>query len=139
MNGHAARIVGGLASLLFSCNAAPANLSITPDGAFSVTPGIAVVNQPVAIITLNADEDYQVTLRDDSSGALKNGATRLPYTVKYHNGSELTLSTNATTVETGTSVSNGQRSLSVFIGARASVGLPAGDYHATITVEMLAN
>jgi hypothetical protein len=101
-------------------------------------PGIAVVNQPVAIITLNADEGYQVTLRDDNSGVLKSGASRLPYTVKYNNGSEFTLSTNATTVETGTSVSNGRRSLSVFIGGRASVGLPAGAYSATIMVEMLA-
>jgi hypothetical protein len=143
MNGHAlthiSRFAGGVACLLFSGVAAPmVDVYITPDGGFSVIPGIAVVDQSVATITLNADEPFQVTLRDDNNGMLKSGNTPLPYTIKYNNGSEITLSTSTTTVETGVSVANGNRSLTVFIGASASIGLPAGTYSTTITVEILA-
>jgi hypothetical protein len=139
MSKHAAGIAGGFAGLLFSCNVAAVSLSIIPNGAFSVTPGIAVVNQQLATVTLNADESYLVTLRDNNNGLLINGVNSLPYTVKYNNGSEITLSTNPATVETGTSVTNGNRSLTVFIGAGVSIGIPAGAYNATITVEILAN
>jgi hypothetical protein len=144
MNQQASRytsvIKASLASLLFSGIAtATVSVSIIPDGDFSVTPGAAVIDQSVATLTLNADESYQVTLRDSNNGVLKNGGTPLPYTVKYNNGSEITLSTNATVVETGASVTNGNRSLTVFITAAASVGLPAGAYSSTITVEILAN
>ena len=89
-------------------------------------PGIAVVDQSVASIALTADENYQVTLGNDNNGMLKNGNTPLPYTIKYNNGSEITLSTSTTTVETGASVTDRNRSLTVFIGASASIGLPAG-------------
>jgi hypothetical protein len=133
-------ITAGLISLLFSgVAAAVVSLYITPDGGFSITPGVAVVAQPVATITLNADESYQVTLRDNDNGVLKNGNTSLPYTVKYNNGSEITLSNNTTVVETGTNVTNGNRSLTVFIGAATTIGLPAGAYSTTITAEILAN
>jgi hypothetical protein len=144
MTRHASRrasdIAGGLVGLLFSGSAlASVDVYIIPDGGFSVIPGIAVVDQSVATITLNADEHYRVTLRDDNNGLLKNGNTPLPYAVKYNNGAEITLSTSTTTVETGTSVIDGNRSLTLFIGGAASVGLPAGVYSATITVEILAN
>ena len=144
MNGDESKrrsgIVAGLAGLLI-CQVASAAVSvyITPNGGFSIIPGVAVVDQSVATVVVNADENYQVTLRDNNNGVLSNGGTSLPYTVKYNNGSELTLSTSTTTVETGTSVTDGSRSLSLFIGAAASVGLPAGTYSATITVEILAN
>jgi hypothetical protein len=137
---HISALKGGLACLLFSGAATAAvSVYITPDGDFSVIPGVAVIDQSVATITLNADENYQVTLRDSNNGVLKNGNTPLPYTVKYNNGSEITLSTNTTMVETGANVTNGNRSLTLFIGAAASVGLPAGAYSTTITVEILAN
>jgi hypothetical protein len=144
MNAHGSKrtsgIAGGLAGLLFCGAVSPAvSVYITPSGGFSITPGLAVVDQLVANIVVNADENYQVTLRDNNNGVLNNGGTPLPYTVKYNNGSELTLSTSTTTVETGTSVTDASRSLSVFIGAAASVGLPAGTYSTTITVEILAN
>lgn len=136
---HTSAITGGLVSLLFSgAVAAAVSVYIAPDGGFSVIPGVAVVDQSVATITLNADENYQVTLRDNNNGVLKNGSTPLPYTVKYDNGSEITLSTNTTAVETGAGITNGNRSLTVFIGAGATVGLPAGAYSTTITVEILA-
>jgi hypothetical protein len=137
---YASVTICSLASLLFSgIVAATVSVYITPDGDFSVTPGVAVVDQSIATITLNADENYQVTLRDNSNGVLKNNNIPLPYTVKYDNGYEITLSTNTIAVETGASVTNGSRSLTVFIGAAATVGLPAGAYSTTITVEILAN
>jgi hypothetical protein len=137
---HASIIAGTLAGLLFSAaTLAIVDVYIIPDGNFSVIPGMAVIDQSIATITLNADEDYQVTLRDDNNGLLKNGNISLPYTVKYNNGAEITLHTSTTTVETGPRVTDGNRSLTLFIGGSASVGLPAGAYSTTITVEILAN
>lgn len=133
------RILAGLIMTIFASAAlAVVGVTITPIGGFAITPGVAIVNQPVATITLNADQNYSVTLTDDNNGQLKNGSHAIAYTVKYNNGSELTLSTTPTTVETGTSVTNGSRSLNCFIGAAASVGVPAGAYTATVTVEILA-
>jgi spore coat protein U-like protein len=133
----AACLAGLLGVLTAPLALALVSVSISPTGGFSITPGIAVVNQSVATITLDADQNYAVTLRDDTNGVLANGADSLPYTVKYNGGGEITLSTSTTSVETGASVTAGNRTLTVFIGAAASIGLPAGAYSATITVEIL--
>ena len=123
-----------LSSVLF----AAVSVSISPAGGFNITPGIAVVDQSVGTITIDSTAGYDVTLKDDNSGNLKNGVNNLPYTVKYNAGSEITLSTTPVSVETGPSVTAGSRSLTVFIAAGISVGLPAGAYTASITVEILA-
>ena len=136
---HMSRTVTGFLLMIFASAAvAVVGVTITPIGGFTITPGVAVVNQPIATITLNADQNYSVSLADNNNGQLKNGSNAIAYTVKYNNGSEITLSTTPTTVETGASVVNGNRSLSCFIGAAAGVGVPAGTYTATVTVEILA-
>lgn len=133
------RLVAGLLLMVVTTAAlAVVSVTITPIGGFGITPGVAVVNQPIATITLNADQNYNVTLADDNNGQLRNGLNVIAYTVKYNNGSEITLSTTPTSVETGASVTNGNRSLDCFIGAAASIGIPAGTYTATVTVEILA-
>ena len=132
-------LLAALLALGVSPLAIPAvSVSATPVGGFTITPGIAVVNQSVATITINSDADYEVTLKDDNNGQLLNGASSIAYTVKYDNGPEISLSTTTTSVETGASVTNGSRSLTVFIAAGASVGIPAGNYTATVTIEILA-
>ena len=133
------RIITGSIMIVFASAAlAVVGVTITPIGEFTITPGVAVVNQPIATITLNADQNYSVSLMDDNNGQLKNGSSAIAYTVKYNNGSEITLSTTPTTVETGANVTNGSRALNCFIGGSASIGVPAGVYTATVTVEILA-
>jgi hypothetical protein len=114
------------------------NVSILPVGGFNITPGSAIVNQTVGTITLDADVSYDVTLKDDTNGLLVNGANNMGYTVSYNGAAGITLSTSPTSVETGSSVTAGSRSLAVSISAGASVSVPAGAYSATLTVEILA-
>jgi hypothetical protein len=114
------------------------NVSILPAGGFNITPGSAIVNQTVGTITLDADVSYDVTLKDDTNGLLVNGANNMGYTVSYNGAAGITLSTSPTSVETGSSVTAGSRSLAVSISAGASVSVPAGAYSATLTVEILA-
>jgi len=118
---------------------AAVSVVITPSGSFNITPGVAVTNQSIGSILINADlSSYEVTLRDDNSGLLKNGANSMSYTVKYNGGSQLVLSTTPLSVETGSTVTNGNRTLTIFVPSNDSIGVPAGNYTSTITVEILA-
>jgi hypothetical protein len=133
----------GLPSILLCLVVSPlavaaVSVSISPAGGFNITPGSAIVNQTVATITIDADGSYDVTLKDDTNGLLMNGANNMVYTVSYNGAADITLSTSSTSVETGSSVNAGSRSLAVSISSGASVGVPAGDYLATVTVEILA-
>jgi hypothetical protein len=114
------------------------SVSISPAGGFNITPGVAVIDQSVGTITLDADQSYNVTLKDDTNGLLVNGANNMAYTVKYNGAANITLSTSPTNVESAASVTSGNRSLTVSVSAGASIGIPAGPYNATITVEILA-
>lgn len=138
MNKRKYWLCGAIGLVLAGPVPAAVSVVITPSGSFTITPGVAVINQTIASIRLNADVNYQLTLRDDNGGLLKNGVDSMSYTVKYNNGTELTLSTTPYSVETGATVTNGDRALTVFVPANVSVGVPAGNYTATITVEILA-
>lgn len=131
-------LTGILLLFLFESAWATVSVSINPAGGFNIVPGIAVVNQPIATINLSADQDYQVTLRDNNNGLLKYGTNILPYTVKYNNGNKITLSTGSLVVEAGSSISNGSRALTVFISAATSIGIMAGPYTSIVMVEILA-
>jgi hypothetical protein len=133
----------GLPSILLCLAVSPlavalVTVSISPAGGFNITPGSAIVNQTVATITIDADVSYDVTLKDDTNGLLMNGANNIAYTVSYSGAANITLSTSPTSVETGVSVTAGSRSLAVSISSGASVGIPAGAYISTVTVEILA-
>jgi hypothetical protein len=117
---------------------ASVNVSISSAGGFNITPNDALINQAVGTITINADENYNLTLKDDSNGLLVNGSNNMAYTVSYNSAANITLSTNPISVETGTNVTGGSRSLSVSISAAASKGVPAGAYSANVIVEILA-
>ena len=108
-------------------------------GNFNITPGVAVTNQSIGSVVINADlTSYDVTLRDDNSGVLKSGANSMSYTVSYNGAAAVSLTTTPLSVETGATVVNGARALTIFVPANASVGIPAGVYTATITIELLA-
>jgi hypothetical protein len=133
----------GLPSILLCLAVSPlavalVTVSVSTAGGFNINPGSAIVNQTVATITIDADVSYDVTLKDDTNGLLINGANNMAYTVSYNGAADITLSTNPTSVETGASVTEGSRSLAVSISGVESVGIPAGDYLATVTVEILA-
>jgi hypothetical protein len=136
------RLFLGLSSIMFCLAVSPLALTaeVTTSNAigFNITPGSAIVNQTVSTITINAAVSYDVTLKDDTNGLLINGVNNMAYTVSYNGAADITLSTSPTSVETGASVTEGSRSLAVSISAVESVGIPAGDYLATVTVEILA-
>lgn len=114
------------------------NVSISPAGGFNITPGSAVVDQSIGTVTLDADQNYEVTLKDNTNGLLVNGSDNMAYTVKYNGAAGITLSTTPTSVETGASVTAGSRTLTVSIVSGASIGIPAGANSSTVTIEILA-
>lgn len=106
-------------------------------GNFSITPGIAVINQQVAVFDIIADQNFTVNMYDSDNGNMTFGVNSLPFTVTYNAGSEFTLSTTPTAVETGASLS-ASRAIAVFITSGASIGIPAGAYTDQITIEIVA-
>lgn len=124
----------------FISSLAQAAVSLTLNistGSFSITPGTAVINQQVAVYDITADQNFTVNLYDSNNGTMNFGAASLPFTVTYNAGSEITLSTTPFAVETGASLS-ASRAISVFIASSASIGIPAGAYTDSITIEILA-
>ncbi len=117
---------------------ADVGISISPRGGFDITPGLPVVDQEIASITVDANQSYSVRLLDSNDGKLRSGFHEIPYRVRYENGSEITLSQNPIEVEFGSSATAATRRLTVFIDAGVSLGIPAGDYSDTITVEIVA-
>jgi hypothetical protein len=136
-------LIGVLSALLLGCVlpvCAQTSLSIESDGAFSIYPGMAVVNQSIATIEITSDEEYVVTLRDDNDGVLTDGQNVMRYSVSYDRGPQITLSGTPTKVE-ATAIpvlDSGIRSLTLFISGEQSVGIPAGPYGVTVTAEITA-
>jgi len=133
----------GVLLLLLDCVlpvCAQTSLSIKSGGAFSIFPGMAVVNQSIATIVIASDEGYVVTLRDDNDGVLTDGQNVMRYSVSYDRGPKITLSDTPTKVErsVGAVFDRGFRSLTLFIAGEQSVGIPAGPYGVTVTAEISA-
>jgi hypothetical protein len=133
-----------LVLMLLDCHlpvlAASLEVNITPTGVFQIIPGIAVVDQSIATVEIKSSEDFSVSLKDNTNGVLRNGQNVIPYTVSYNNGTQITLSTSPTTVESNTlQNSKEDRPLTIFVGSSQSVGISAGSYSVTITAEITVN
>ena len=126
-------------------------LTVTADtsgggNSFTITPGVAVTSQALATININSNSPtgYDVTLTGTHATSVlqDSGSNTIAYTATYNGGSAQSITTTATNVESSTSTTSGSvgRSLTLDIGAGASVGKPAtvGGYTDTITVEILA-
>jgi hypothetical protein len=111
--------------------------------AFSITPEIAV-DILVGTITINSNDPdgYDVTLKSDNTGGLKNGDAdeTIAYQVSYDGNADITLvttTTNVETVTTATTAGEVTRALRLKIAGTESKGKSAEDFTDTITMEIL--
>lgn len=106
---------------------------------FVIYPGEAIVNHNIAEFHLIADEPYQVRLISANNGRLLYIQDEIPYTISYDNSTQISLTTTPIVVEQGSRVSGtGVRSLAISIAGNVSMGIPAGPYQDTVTIEILA-
>lgn len=114
-------------------------VSVTTYGGLNFVPGIDTIDQPIASINITAAVAYEITLADDTNGALLNGINTVPYRVRYDNGPLITLTTTPLVVESSVlSVLSGERFLTITVDGNSTIGIPAGDYSTTLTVEIMS-
>ncbi|MBT4835848.1 MAG: hypothetical protein HON94_00725 [Methylococcales bacterium] len=118
------------------------SVSVTANqNSFSITPGVAIDDQNLASLSINSNDadGYTVSLSSSRNGSkLANTADDeyLTYSVSYNGGSDVSLSTTPTVVESTSTQTSGaiSRGLTLDISGTESVGKSAEAYTDTVTV-----